>query len=86
MAGMLTVNEAADRYDEERAKNIGKVNEYARNFSEIADVVQPVGGGGRSDAMWLFMESLRTLAKKNLVKVRIKKGLADKFGMKQSKT
>ena len=51
MAGMLTVNEAADRYDEERAKNIGKVNEYARNFSEIADVVHPVGGR-TNDAMW----------------------------------
>jgi len=67
MEGMLSVNEAGDRYDKVRAKTIGKVNQYARNFSEIADIVHPEQGE-KSTAMWQFIESLKQLAQKNIVK------------------
>ena len=78
MEGMLSVNEAGDRYDKVRATTIGKVNQYARNFSEIADIVHPEQAG-KSEGMWQFVQSLKHLAQKNVVKTQIKAGLAAKF-------
>ena len=37
MEGIITVKETHSRYTSMRASTVDKVNQYAKNFSEIAD-------------------------------------------------
>ena len=77
-AGNISVVEAEKRYDKERANNMDQVNQYAKNFSEIADFVD-VTKGKDLPAFALFANAIRTNAQKNLVKIQLKQGLENRM-------
>ena len=73
---MLTVNEQHGRYEKERASIVNEIEDYAKNFSEVADLVDlHTKDNNDMPAMMIFINAIKEKAKANLVKVQLKEGL-----------
>ena len=75
MEGILTVNDASKRYSNERKKTVNEVNQYANNFSEIADMVDLGTHLEDNSVMFLFANAIKQKAKEHLVKIQFRDGL-----------
>ena len=80
LEGALTLNEAADRFDDEREMNEDKVNQYVKKFADIADLDQNyIHGSENSTAFSKFAEAIKNKTNKKYVMIKVKKGMKKSF-------
>lgn len=70
LEGALTLNEAADRFDEEREIYNNKVNQYVKKFADIADLDQNyIHGSDSSTAFSKLAEVIKNKTNKKYLMI-----------------
>ena len=73
MEGILSVNELHGRNEHRRARTINQVNQYANNFSKVADFVDLSSSEntGEAHAMFDLMNAIKKKANENLEETKL---------------
>ena len=70
LEGAVSLNEAADRFDEEREMYDNKVNQYVKKFADIADLDQNyIHGETSSTAFSKLAEAIKNKTNKKYVMI-----------------
>lgn len=70
LEGALTLNEAADRFDEEREMYNNEVNQYVKKFADIADLDHNyIHGSDSSTAFSKLAEAIKNKTNKKYVMI-----------------
>ena len=85
MEGIITVEETHSRYTHMRASTVDQVNQYAKNFSEIADMVDLQTDDNEVPLMYVFASAIRQKAQEHLVKQKFKHGLQHQMDLAAEK-